>query len=78
MLWQHAADFSDGKDGYLFGSFSIADAMFAPVVLRFHRYNVALNEDSLSYMNTMLNHPAMQEWIEAGRAESDVIESEER
>ena len=78
MLWQYSADFSDGKDDYLFGSFSIADAMFAPVVLRFHRYNVVLNERSQSYMDTMLNHPAMLEWIEAGRAESEVIESEER
>jgi glutathione S-transferase len=77
-LWQHAAEFSDGKDDYLFGSFSIADAMFAPVVLRFHRYNVKIDESSLAYMNTMLKHPAIQEWIAAGRAESEVIDSEER
>lgn len=77
-LWQHAAKFSDGEGDYLFGSFSIADAMFAPVVLRFHRYNVVLNESSQSYMNTMLNHPALREWIDAGRAESEVIEGEER
>ena len=77
-LWQHAAEFSDNKGDYLLGSFSIADAMFAPVVLRFHRYNVALTEGSKSYMHTMLNHPAMREWIDAGRAEPEVIESEER
>jgi len=77
-LWQYAADFSDNKGDYLFGSFSIADAMFAPVVLRFHRYNVKVNKPSLAYVNTMLKHPAMQEWIAAGRAEPEVIASEER
>ncbi len=77
-LWQHAAEFSDDKGDFLFGSFSMADAMFAPVVLRFHRYNIALTGRSQSYMNAMLKHPAMQEWVDAGRAESEVIEGEER
>lgn len=77
-LWQHAAKFSDGKADWLFGSFSIADAMFAPVVLRFHSYDVALNAKASAYVERMLEHPAMLNWIEAGRAESQVIQSEER
>ena len=77
-LWQHAKSFSDGKDDWLFGSFSIADAMFAPVVLRFHRYTVPLNDDASTYVDAMLQHPAMIEWVAAGQAESEVIETEER
>ncbi len=77
-LWQHAKTFSDGKANWLFGSFSIADAMFAPVVLRFHRYQVPLGDTAASYVDTLLQHPAMIEWITAGRAEAEIIESEER
>ncbi len=77
-LWQHAKTFSDGKDNWLFGSFSIADVMFAPVVLRFHRYQVPLSDIASNYVSALLEHPAMVEWVAAGRAEDDVIESEER
>ena len=77
-LWEHAQTFSDNKDNWLFGSFSIADAMFAPVVLRFHRYQVPLNQTASNYIETMLKHPALIEWIAAGCAESEIIESEER
>ena len=77
-LWQHAKIFADDTANWLFGSFSIADAMFAPVVLRFHRYQVPLGETASNYVEAMLQHPAMIEWVAAGRAEDEVIESEER
>lgn len=51
---------------YLFGAFSVADAMFAPVIWRFHTYNIAqwaqLSDESRAYLATMLAHPAMQAW----------------
>lgn len=77
-LWQHAAKYSDGKADWLFGSFSIADAMYAPVALRLQRYGVKLNKPAAAYVDRLLQHPAMLEWITAGQAESQVIESEER
>lgn len=77
-LWQHASKFSDGKGDYLFGSFSMADAMFAPIVFRFHSYTVPLRQQSSRYVDLMLKHPAMLEWIADANAEKDVIESEER
>ena len=59
-----------GKGGdFLFGSFSIADAMYAPVVNRFSIYRVALDEVSERYRRTMWDLPAMREWREAARAE---------
>ena len=77
-LWQHANGFSDGKGHWLFGSFSIADAMFAPVVIRFHRYCVPLRESAATYVERLLQHPAMVEWVAAAVAEPAIIEQEER
>ncbi len=77
-LWRHAGNFSDGKGGYLFGSFSIADAMFAPIVFRFDRYCVPLEDSASRYVKLMLKHPAMLAWLESAKAEQEVIESEER
>jgi len=59
-----------GKGGdFLFGSFSIADAMYAPVVNRFSIYRVALDEVSERYRRAMWDLPAMREWREAAWAE---------
>ncbi len=77
-LWHYASSFSDARDHWLLGSFSLADAMFAPVVLRFHRYCVPLDEYASAYVERMLQHPAMIEWVKSGRAETQVIEQEER
>ncbi len=77
-LWQYAQNYSDHHDHWLFGSFSMADAMFAPVVFRLDRYGVEVDAGSRSYIERMLAHPAMLEWVEASRAEPWVIEEEER
>ena len=77
-LWQHASQFSDGKGNWLFGSFSMADAMFAPVALRFSRYLVPLQKHAAEYVDHVLNDPAMIEWIDAGSAEIKIIKAEER
>lgn len=44
LLWHYARDYSDGNSDWLLGSFSMADAMFAPVVLRFPWYQVSLQK----------------------------------
>jgi glutathione S-transferase len=77
-LWQHANGFSDGRGHWLFGSFGIVDAMFAPVVIRFHRYCVPLQESAAAYVERLLQHPAMVEWVAAGSTEPMVIKHEER
>ncbi len=67
-----------GKGGkYLFGKFSIADAMFAPVVTRFDTYAIAVAEDTRAYMDTMLNCPAFLGWKEAALQESWIVPSDE-
>ena len=77
-LWHHANGFSDGRGHWLFGSFGIVDAMFAPVVIRFHRYCVPLQEPAAAYVERLLQHPAMVEWVASGSSEPMIIEREER
>ncbi len=61
----------------LFGSFSVADAMFAPVVLRVRSYGLPLSELASRYRDTALADPHLGNWIEESRRETTVIPHEE-
>jgi glutathione S-transferase len=64
-----------GKLGpYLFGAFSGADAMYAPVVHRFRTYAIEVTPAVRDYMAAMMALPAFQDWTRAGLAETLVIE----
>ncbi len=64
-----------GKQGpFLFGAFTGADAMYAPVVHRFRTYDIKVGPVVQAYMETMMALPAFREWTEAGLAETLVIE----
>jgi glutathione S-transferase len=64
-----------GKLGpFLFGGFSAADAMFAPVVHRFRIYAIAVTPQVQDYMAAMISLPAFQQWTSAGLAETLLIE----
>jgi glutathione S-transferase len=58
--WQSALETYKGD--FLFGSLSVADCMYAPVVSRFETYGVEVPASVRAYMNRMLALPAMQEW----------------
>ena len=58
----------------LFGSFSIADAFYAPVVTRFATYGVKLSPLLAAYSENVLALPAMQHWIAAAKAEPETLE----
>ncbi len=71
-IWQEArTQFATADGPWLFGRFSIADAMFAPVVCRFDVYNVNLPPLAAAYRDALLAHPAMQEWTAAALQESE-------
>ena len=56
-----------GKSGpFLFGAFCAADAMYAPVVARFHTYDVDVGPQTRAYMAAIMALPACQQWIAAG------------
>jgi glutathione S-transferase len=72
-IWKDCRERSAAEGPFLFGRFSIADAMYAPVVLRFKTFAVQLAPVAREYADTMLALPALQQWIEAGKAETEVI-----
>ncbi len=57
-------------EGYLFGSFTIADAMFTPIATRLRTYEIALDNDTASYVDRVLSTPAMTEWTAAALKET--------
>lgn len=59
---------------FLFGSFTIADAMFAPVVSRFRTFKVPLERETEAYAAAVIAWPAYQEWLAAARNEPMIIE----
>ncbi|MCP2731666.1 glutathione S-transferase family protein [Limnofasciculus baicalensis] len=74
-IWRYCrGNFGSGGD-MLFGKFAIADAMFAPVVLRFITYSVELDSVCKDYANAILALPAMKEWIKAAESEPEIIPS---
>ncbi len=77
-LWRDCRSrFGDGKGDFLFGNFTIADAMYAPVVTRFRTYKVELERDAEIYCDTIMAMPAMQEWVVASRNEPMIVEAYE-
>ncbi len=66
--------FGEGQGDFLFGQFSIADAMFAPVVSRFRTYRIDLEREAEVYCNVVNALPAMQEWIAAAKNEPMIVE----
>ena len=68
-IWESCRARTATPGPFLFGAFSIADGMFAPVVWRFETYAVDLPPAARSYADAMLALPAMQEWAAAARAE---------
>lgn len=67
-----------GQDGpFLFGAFSNADAMFAPVVSRFTTYAPDLPDDAKAYMAAVQALPAMQAWTAAAKAEPWTVAEDE-
>lgn len=63
--------------GWLFGRFTVADAMFAPVVSRLRTYGVPLGEPAGAYVDHVLSDPIMAEWVAQASVEPEVIDGEE-
>lgn len=64
-------------DGWLFGEWSIADAMYAPVVLRTLTYGITLSEKATQYQQKVLNSETMQRWLAEASLETDIVEEDE-
>lgn len=75
QLFEDALQQSGGP--WLFGHYTVADAMYAPVASRFHTYKIKLPVLSQGYVERTLNDPPIQDWYAAARAESAVIAKSE-
>ncbi len=74
-LWRECRE-QFGRDGpWLFGDYSIADAMYSSVVLRFNTYGLPLSAISRAYRDTVLADPPLVEWVRAAEMESQCVES---
>jgi len=62
---------------FLFGRFGAADAMYAPVVARFHTYAVAVGPATSAYMAAVMALPAWREWHDAAVQEPWVLAEDE-
>jgi glutathione S-transferase len=72
-IWQDCRRKYGQSGPFLFGSFTIADAMFAPVVARFMTYAVDLPEIADTYARALWGCPEMVEWRQVAVAETAVI-----
>ncbi|MDP5239019.1 glutathione S-transferase family protein [Uliginosibacterium sp. 31-16] len=70
QIWKHCRAHYGSRGRYLFGEYSIADMMFAPVCFRFESYGVQLDNGANDYLQTMLAHPHMLEWKAAALTEA--------
>ncbi len=67
-----------GHDGpFLFGDFTAADAMYAPVVARFDGYSIPVDEEAGAYMAAVMDLPAFRAWKAAGIVEPWVLDIDE-
>lgn len=73
-IWRACREGFGAGGPFLFGRFGIADAMFAPVATRFRSYGVTLDPVSAAYVDAIFGWPAMQEWVAAAQAESEVLD----
>jgi glutathione S-transferase len=65
------------EGGFLFGHFTIADAMYAPIISRFTSYQIPMEGTVKDYAQTVLNLPMMKEWAAEAQLEEWVIEGAE-
>jgi glutathione S-transferase len=76
-LWAEARRTWGAGGPFLFGAFSAADAMYAPVVMRFKTYAVALAPESQRYCDAMQASPGVRAWVEGALAETEWVADDE-
>lgn len=77
VLWSDLRSRYAHRGPWLFGDFSIADCMYAPMVFRFNTYGVQLAGPALDYQRHFLAHPLLLSWLASARNETEVIDKVE-
>jgi glutathione S-transferase len=76
-LWTDCRERFGGAGDFLFGRFSIADAFYAPVVMRFQTYGVAVPRLAQAYCEAVQGLVAVREWCDAARREKEFVAADE-
>lgn len=76
-LWGDSLACHSDKGPWLLGEFSIADAMFAPVVIRFRSYGISIPDDIRPYYDQVLSDPDVRTWLEGAREETWIVDADE-
>jgi len=69
-LWSDCRRRFGANGPWLFGDYSLADAMYAPVALRFRSYGAALSAPAMAYLDTVLQDSPLQQWLAAAALET--------
>ena len=77
-IWSGCREEYGGAGRWLFGDFSVADAMFAPVFFRFQTYGAALSQASQAYLNHVLQDPDLRDWQDAASREGHPLADVDR
>lgn len=72
-IWSQYRETYASVGPWLFGEFSIADCMFAPVASRFQTYGIKVSAVSSEYLQFVLNHVHMKEWVSQAHGEPETI-----
>jgi glutathione S-transferase len=76
-LWTDCRERFGGAGNFLFGRFSIADAFYAPVVMRFQAYAVKVPSQAQAYCEAVQGLSAVREWCAAARRETEFVAADE-
>jgi glutathione S-transferase len=76
-LWNECRARFGSSGPFLYGAFSAADAMYAPVIWRLHTYAIEVSAAARDYMGAIMALPAWMEWREAARREPWIIPHDE-
>ncbi len=76
-MWTECRQRFGSGGPFLFGAFGAADAMYAPVVSRFHTYDVEVDKMTRAYMDAVMALPAWKEWTAAALKEPWVLAEDE-
>ncbi len=76
-LWRDCCARFGGDGPFLFGAFGAADAMYAPVVARFHHYGLPASGEARAYMEAVMALPAWRQWCDAAAAEPWIMRHNE-
>jgi glutathione S-transferase len=76
-IWNDCRGRFGGGGVWLFGEYTVADAMYAPVVLRFNTYGARISQTARWYMASVLEDMVLQEWLQAAKHEQWTIAADE-